>query len=142
MASSLFSAISRRALSIRAARSSFVIGFARSRIDVNAAMLGGTGVLSAAAARPRCADSRATGHAAAAPVIDRNDRREIIRNSLLDPGSFAPADPHAFARGAPSHRSAPAGAPVAPSAEWRGEREQDSSSQDEDRALQTQDGVG
>src|SRR5436190_23575874 len=93
MASSLFSAISRRALSIRAARSSFVIGFARSRIDVNAAMLDGTGVLSAAAARPRCADSRATGHAAAAPVIDRNDRREIIGTPYQIRGASAPRDP-------------------------------------------------
>src|SRR5206468_1550431 len=83
MASSLFSAMSRRALSMRAARSSFVIGFARSRIDVNAAMLGGTGVLSAAAARPRCAERRRTGDAAGAPAIDRNDRRENISSPGL-----------------------------------------------------------
>ena len=34
-------------------------------------------------------------------------------HDLFDPGGFAPADPHAFACGAPLPRSAPAGAPVA-----------------------------
>src|SRR5262252_8109475 len=62
------------ARSMRARRSSAVIGFTRPRIDVRAAMLGGSGPL-ASPPRPRCAEIRTTDRPAAAPVSHRNDRR-------------------------------------------------------------------
>src|SRR5579864_2640804 len=66
-----------RAFSMRALRSSAVMGFARSRIDVSAEMLGGTGPTSASP-RPRCAERWMTGSVAAAPATERNVRREIM----------------------------------------------------------------
>src|SRR5213592_284783 len=70
--------MSRRAFSMRAARSSFVIGFARSRIEVSAAILAGRGPASAPP-RPRWADTRVTDSPAAAPASESNERREIMR---------------------------------------------------------------
>ena len=43
-------------------------------------MLGGSGP-AGAAARPRCADTRVTDRPAAAPVSDKNERRENISGS-------------------------------------------------------------
>src|SRR5881628_3071887 len=57
MASSFASAISFFARSIRPRRSSVVIGFTRSRIDVSAAMLGGSGPVDSDP-RPRWAETR------------------------------------------------------------------------------------
>src|SRR5205809_3854251 len=72
--------MSRRAFSMRAARSSFVIGFARSRIEVSAAILAGTGPASAPP-RPRWADTRVTDSPAATPASESKERREIMRAS-------------------------------------------------------------
>src|SRR5471032_616887 len=82
MASIFCSVISRRAFSSRALRSSAVIGFARVRIDVSAAMLGGTGPAAASPPRPRCADTGAAERPAAAPLSQRNDRRDNMGFSL------------------------------------------------------------
>src|SRR5438093_1184633 len=70
--------MSRRAFSMRAARSSFVIGFARSRIEVSAAILAGTGPASGLP-RPRWADTRVTDSPTAAPASESNERREIMK---------------------------------------------------------------
>src|SRR5215218_4676357 len=60
---------------MRARRSSLVIGFARSRIEVSAAIAGGSGP-DAGALRPRCAETRVTGSPAAAS--QRKERRESM----------------------------------------------------------------
>src|SRR5436190_20816316 len=81
IAARLLSAISRRALSMRARRSSVVIGVAWLRIDVRAVMLGGKGPLSAAAPRsPLWAESRVK-ESPDPPTVDsqRNARRENIQ---------------------------------------------------------------
>jgi hypothetical protein len=75
MACRLCSAISRRAFSIRAARSSLVIGLARSRIEVSAAMLAGRGPVSVPP-RLRWADTRVTDRPATALVRKRKERRD------------------------------------------------------------------
>src|SRR5262245_65903033 len=74
MASIFCSPISRFAFSMRPRRSSAVIGFALSRTDVSAAMLGGSGPEVLPPAR-RCADTGETERPAAALVSQRNDRR-------------------------------------------------------------------
>jgi len=56
-----------------------VIGFARSRIDVSAAMPGGAGP-AGSALRPRCAETRVTDTPAAAPVNHRNERRVSMKS--------------------------------------------------------------
>src|SRR5260221_8430567 len=111
MASIFLSAMSFCARAMRARRSSAVIGFARLRIDVSAAMLAGRGPAAPlpSAPRPRCAESRTAGRPTVAPAIERNERREIIDNSSMCSGHFTSA---ARPRGsikerydAPAHRA-------------------------------------
>src|SRR5439155_18595316 len=83
IASSEVSAMRRRARSIRARRSSFVIGVAWLRIDVSAAMPGGSGPLSARIPRPRCAETRAMDRPAPATV---DSQRKARRESIEPPG--------------------------------------------------------
>src|SRR4051812_19463091 len=85
-ASSLFSAINARARSMRFLRSSFVIGFARSRIDESAAIVGGSGPASAPAPRPRCADNFVTDNPAAPPVSHKNVRRLSDEGMVISSG--------------------------------------------------------
>src|SRR5258708_39754494 len=82
MIASIFcAAISRFAFSMRARRSSAVIGLARSRIDVNAAMLAGSGPGGSGAPRLRWADTRVIGTAAAARL------RKVRRETMVTPCS-------------------------------------------------------
>jgi hypothetical protein len=66
------------ARSMRARRSSAVIGRTRSRIEASAARLGGSGPAGASPPRPRCADTFIVAKPAAAPVANRNDRRDSM----------------------------------------------------------------